>query len=72
MKNIIVICPNQTSRILMKKYRQSDVFSNVKFYSRETFLKKCTYRYDLEAVKYLIKNYDLSLKIAKQYLRNII
>lgn len=56
----------------MKKYRQSDVFSNVKFYSRETFLKKCTYRYDLEAVKYLIKNYDLSLKIAKQYLRNII
>ena len=72
MKNIIVICPNQTSRILMKKYRQSDVFSNVKFYSRETFLKKCTYRYDLEAVKYLIKNYNLSLKIAKQYLRNII
>ena len=72
MKNIIVICPNQTSRILMKKYRKSDVFSNVKFYSRETFLKKCTYRYDLEAVKYLIKNYDLSLKIAKQYLRNII
>lgn len=72
MKNIIVICPNQTSRILMKKYRQSDVFSNVKFYSRETFLKKCTYRYDLETVKYLIKNYDLSLKIAKQYLRNII
>ena len=72
MKNIIVICPNQTSRILIKKYRKSDVFSNVKFYSRETFLKKCTYRYDLEAVKYLIKNYDLSLKIAKQYLRNII
>ena len=43
----------------MKKYRQSDVFSNVKFYSRETFLKKYKYHYDLEDDQYLIKNNDI-------------
>lgn len=64
----IVIAPNEAKFNLYALYRKDNPFRDIKFYSLEQFLNEANYQSDDRSLIYLIKEHDLSIDEAKEYL----
>ena len=64
----IVIAPNEAKFNLYNLYRKDNPFVDVKFFSLEQFIVEANYQCDEKALLYLIKEHDLDVEIAKEYL----
>ena len=67
----IIIAPYQMHKNLLKRYREKDLFSDVKIITKEELLSQYYGRIDIEAVPYLMKQYHYSYDNAKVVLRFI-
>ena len=65
----IVIAPYLAHQSLIKKFRNDDVFSSTKFFTKESFLANVYYQYADDALLYLIDKYSLDYDVASQCLK---
>ena len=55
MKRKLIIAPYLGQRVLFKKYRNDDVFSDTKFITKEELIANYYYSYSDDAIKFIIK-----------------
>lgn len=70
MRNIL-IAPRKSFNSYFSKYRDSDIFNDLKCYSKEDLIKEAYYSYTDDALVYLIKNKHFEYALAKKYLQAV-
>ena len=60
----ILICPNNIKDEIIKNKSINNIYSNIKFMSKEDLIKGFYFSYDINAIYYLVKNYNYSFDLA--------
>ena len=68
----IVICENDYKNSLLKLISENRLFLNVKFYTKNSFLKEYFFDWDEKTIYYLVDKYKYKVEVAKYYLNNLI
>ena len=67
----ILICPNNIKDEIIKNKSINNIYSNIKFMSKEDLIKGFYFSYDINAIYYLVKNYNYSFDLASEVLDNL-
>ena len=70
--DLLIVCPNEEKMLLLDKLNESDNFYNVKFMTKQEFMKNYYFDYNEEALYYLVKKYNYNLDVARVYLDNLV
>lgn len=70
-KCTIIIANNSNKKSILKKVSKDRKLYNIKFYSFNELKRKLFFDYDNKTLEYVIKNYNVSLSVAKIYLENL-
>ena len=72
LENIdIIICPYDTKRYLLKKISDEHILYNITFYTKEEFISKYYFSYDLKTINYLMNKYKYNIDVCISYLKNM-
>lgn len=72
LENIdIIICPYDTKRYLLKKISDEHILYNITFYTKEEFISKYYFSYDLKTINYLMNKYKYNIDVCISYLENM-
>lgn len=72
MKEEIIVITNNSNKLkLLREIALNKLLINVKFYSFKELKKKLFFDYDNKTLEYIIKNYNVSLNVAKIYIDNL-
>lgn len=66
----IIVCNNDTKKDILTKL--NNTLLSIKFFSIEEIVKSVFFSYDIEAIYFIMKKYNIKYEIAKIYLENII
>lgn len=69
--NSILICPNNIKDEIIKNKSINNIYTNIKFMSKEDLIKGFYFSYDIEAIYYLVNNYNYSFDLANEVLDNL-
>jgi len=69
--NTIIICENSYKKYLLKKFWETKIFLNVKFFTKKEFFCEYLFKYDEKTISYLVNKYNYKVDIAKMYLDNL-
>ena len=69
--NSIVIVPASVKNSLLKDLSRSSSLLNIKIITREEFLERSTFSYDVDAILFLMDKYKYDLNVCKIYLDNM-
>lgn len=70
-KTKIVITSNSNKKGILRNLSRSKLLYNLKFYTFRELKKKLFFDYDSRALEYIIKNYGVSLAVARIYMDNM-
>lgn len=70
-KTKLIICPTDAKIKYLKELNKNNELYNIKFMTKEDFIRKYYFDYSYEALFYLIKKYNLQIDVAKVYLDNL-
>lgn len=68
MNNKIIICPNEEKLKILGKLGKEKKFQNIKFYTKEEFLKEACFSYDEKCLFYVMKKYHWHIDVVRTYL----
>lgn len=69
--NTILIIPSNIKEYIIEKIRKENSLLDIKFLTKEEFIKKMNFSYDNKTIYYLMKKYNLKYEIAKIYIDNM-
>lgn len=69
--NSILICPNNIKDEIIKNKSINNIYTNIKFMSKEDLIKGFYFSYDIDAIYYLVNNYNYSFDLANEVLDNL-
>lgn len=69
--NSILICPNNIKDEIIKNKSINNIYTNIKFMSKEDLIKGFYFSYDIDAIYYLVNNYNYSFDLANEVLGNL-
>lgn len=69
--NIIFIIPNNIKKKLIKYINNKSKMYDIKILTLNEFKKSYFFDYNKKTIKYLMDNYNLNFKTAKEYIDNI-
>ena len=67
--NILVICPNEQKLKILNQLQQESKIYNIKFITKEEYLKNYFFSYQDKAILYLMKKYHYKVDVCKVYLK---
>ena len=67
----IIICPNDEKNNILNSFNNDSKLHNIKFMTKNEFIKNYFFDYDYEAIYYLMKKYKYNLDVCKVYLKNM-
>lgn len=70
-KELLIICPNEQRKFLLRKKSQEKKLSSISFMTIEEFINQYFYAYDERALSFLMHEYQISLAISKIYLESL-
>ena len=71
MESIIVIATKENKDKILKENSKQKKLVNLKFYTFEELKKYLFFDYDVNTITFLVKNYQVSVAVAKMYLENM-
>ena len=71
MESIIVIATKENKDKILKENSRQKKLVNLKFYTFEELKKYLFFDYDVNTIAFLVKNYQVSVAVAKMYLENM-
>lgn len=70
--DLLIVCPNDEKMRILNKISREGNFYNIKFMTKEEFMKNYFFDYGEAALYYLMEKYGYNLDVAKVYLNNLI
>ena len=67
--NILVICPDEQKLKILNQLQQESKLYNIKFMTKEEYLKNYFFSYQDKAILYLMKKYHYKVDVCKVYLK---
>lgn len=67
--NMLIICPNEEKLRILATLEQDQKLYNLKFMTKEEYLKNYFFTYTDEAILYLMKKYHYNVDVCKIYLK---
>ena len=71
MEQVIIITTEENKKKILRENSEKHSLINLKFYTFEELKKKLVFDYDLNAILYVVKSYQVSIPVAKIYLENL-
>ena len=71
MNTKLIICPNEEKNKLLLSLSKEEKLIPYKFMSKEEFIKKYYFDYDIDAIYYLRKKYNYNIDVCRVYLNNL-
>ncbi len=71
INNSILIIPNEYKRDVLISLNKMDEKYNIKIMSLNEFVSLFTFSFDEKSICYIVENYDVNYKVAKDYLKYI-
>ena len=69
--NLLIICPNNEKKKILKELAKTDKLFNIKFMTLQEFKNNYYYSYNEKAYYYLMQKYNYDLDVTKVYLNNL-
>ncbi len=67
--NMLIICPNEEKLRILATLEPDQKLLNLKFMTKEEYLKNYFFTYTDEAILYLMKKYHYNVDVCKIYLK---
>ncbi len=67
----LIVCSNEYKKSILARFYNEKKIMNVSFLTLEEYKKNYFFDYDYKAIKYLVDNYKLSVKNAKEIIENL-
>ena len=68
----IIVCPNDEKIKILENLNKNSELYNVKFMSKEEFIKNYFFDYTVDTIYYLMDKYKFNLDVCKVYLKNML
>ena len=69
--NLLIICPNEEKMKLLDSFSSEDKLYNIKFMTKKEFVDNYYYKYNDDAIFYLMNKYNYNIDVCKVYLNNL-
>lgn len=72
MKSKLIICSNDEKIKLLKELNKNKEIKDIKFMTKEEYIKNYFFDYDNDTLYYLMNKYNYNLDVCKVYLKNML
>ncbi len=71
MQEKIIVCPREEKIHILKDLEKESSLHSIRFMTKEEYLQKAFFSYDLQSLYYLMKTYGFHIDVAKVYLQSL-
>lgn len=71
MEQTIVITTEENKKEILRENSRNHLFTNIKFFTFQDLKRNLFFDYDEQAILYVVRNYHVSVSVAKVYLEHL-